>query len=134
MVPNCLVIWIRYQQLHVLYQVCKLLWIHIPRITIIILLSFLTHVVCWPSTPKPYGVHKKKCLSLCHDLSLGLITKAKARKGVIQKCNLGVTLTFLRVRESVKEWVHTFPSGFLRAIWRIKIPWIEVLLIPLERF
>jgi hypothetical protein len=39
----------------------------------------------------------------CHDLSLGLMTKAKAWKGAGQECNLGVTFTLSGVRKSVRE-------------------------------
>ncbi len=46
----------------------------------------------------------------CHDLNLGFATKAKAWKGVDQKCNLGITLTltFLKVQESEGMSPHTF--------------------------
>jgi hypothetical protein len=40
---------------------------------------------------------------LCHDLSLGLVTKARAWKGAGQKCNPRITFTLPGVRESVKE-------------------------------
>jgi hypothetical protein len=42
-------------------------------------------------------------MSLCHDLSLGLVTKARAWKGAGQKCNPGITFTLLGVRENVRE-------------------------------
>jgi hypothetical protein len=45
------------------------------------------------------GFNKKKC----HYPNLGFATKARAWKGVGWKCNLGVTFTISRVRESVKE-------------------------------
>jgi hypothetical protein len=64
MVLNYLAMWIKHQKVHVFYQVCRLLWIHIPRIITTIWLSFLTPMVCWPSTLKPCGLHKKQiCLS-----------------------------------------------------------------------
>jgi hypothetical protein len=34
---------------------------------------------------------------MCHDLSFGLMTKARARKSAGQKCNLGVTFTLPRM-------------------------------------
>jgi len=40
---------------------------------------------------------------LCHDPCFGLVTKARAWKGVSQKCNPCVTFTLPRVQESVKE-------------------------------
>jgi hypothetical protein len=39
----------------------------------------------------------------CHDLNFGFVTKAKAWKGAGRECNLGVTFTFLGVRESERE-------------------------------
>jgi hypothetical protein len=59
---------------------------------------------------------------MCHDPSLGPVTKAKAWKGVGRKCSSGVTFTFPRVWESVKEWAHTFPSGF--PFWELESQWI----------
>jgi hypothetical protein len=50
-------------QLHVFYQVCKLLWTHTLKITTTLLLSFLKAMVCWPSTSEPYGLHIKKIVS-----------------------------------------------------------------------
>jgi len=41
------------------------------------------------------------CVAMCHDLSLGFMTKANAWKGVGQECNLGVTCAFLGVQGSV---------------------------------
>ncbi len=40
----------------------------------------------------------------CHDLNLGLATKAKAWKGANQECNSRATFAFLGVWESVSEW------------------------------
>ncbi len=37
------------------------------------------------------------------------------------ECNLGVTFTLLGVRESVKEWVRTLPSGF--SLWELESRW-----------
>jgi len=39
----------------------------------------------------------------CHNLNLVLMTKARAWKGVGQKCNLGVTFTLSRMQESVRN-------------------------------
>ncbi len=41
--------------------------------------------------------------NFCHNPSLGLVTKAKAWKGVNQKCNLGVKFTLLGMQKSVRE-------------------------------
>ncbi len=41
-------------------------------------------------------------------LTLGLQPRQKVWKSVGQKCNLGITFTFLGVQESVKEWTHVF--------------------------
>jgi hypothetical protein len=54
----------------------------------------------------------------CHDLNFGLVTKAKAWKGVGRQCNLGVTFTLLEVQKNVKEWAHTFPSGL--PLWELE--------------
>ncbi len=45
--------------------------------------------------------------NLCHDLIIGLATKAKARKGVDQECNLGVTFAHLHSRECEGMNPHT---------------------------
>jgi hypothetical protein len=39
----------------------------------------------------------------CHNPSLGFVTKARPWKGVGQECTLGITLTILRMRKSVRE-------------------------------
>ncbi len=43
----------------------------------------------------------------CHDLSFGLVTKARAWKGAGRACNPGVTFTLLRVWESEGMSPHT---------------------------
>ncbi len=59
--------------------------------------------------------------SLCHDLSLGFVTKTWAWKIVGRECNSGVTFTLLRVQGSVMEWPHTFPNGF--SLWELESRW-----------
>ncbi len=39
----------------------------------------------------------------CHHFNSGFVNKAKTWKGVGLMCNLGVTFTFLGVRESARE-------------------------------
>jgi hypothetical protein len=46
------------------------------------------------------------------------VTKARAWKGEGQKCNLGISSTLWRVRENVREWTHTFLSGF--PFWKLE--------------
>ncbi len=69
--------------------------------------------------------HNKFCFILlsllCHDLSLGLTTKVRAWKGADRECNVGITFTFLRVRENVKQWAHTPLSGL--PLWELKSQW-----------
>jgi hypothetical protein len=55
---------------------------------------------------------------ICHNPSLELETKARAWKGIVQKCNLKVTFTFPRMWEGVREWAHTFPNGF--PLWELE--------------
>jgi hypothetical protein len=47
----------------------------------------------------------------CHNPNLALVTKARAWKGVGQKCNLKITFTLLKVWKTLREWTHTPPSG-----------------------
>ncbi len=54
----------------------------------------------------------------CHDPSLGFVTKAMAWKGVNKECNLIVKFTLPEVLESVRQWSHTFPSGF--PLWELE--------------
>jgi hypothetical protein len=58
---------------------------------------------------------------MCNDFSLWLAIKARAWKGVDQKCSLGVTFTLPRMWENVREWAHTFPSGF--TLWKLETQW-----------
>ncbi len=41
-----------------------------------------------------------------------------------QKCNLRITFTFPRVWKSVKDWIHTIPSGFpfceFESLWNLE--------------
>jgi len=46
---------------------------------------------------------KKYGKVVCHNLSLGFMTKAKAWKDADWEYSLGITSTLLEVRESVKE-------------------------------
>jgi hypothetical protein len=45
------------------------------------------------------------------------MTKTKAWKGA----GLGITFTLLGAQENVKEWAHTFPSGF--PLWELESQW-----------
>jgi hypothetical protein len=60
----------------------------------------------------------------CHNPSLGLVTKARAWKGVGQKCNLRITFTFLKVWENVRDWAHTLigwlPFWEFESLWSLK--------------
>jgi hypothetical protein len=58
---------------------------------------------------------------MCYDLNLGPVTKARSWKGVGQKCSPGITFTFPRVWESLKEWMHTLPNGL--PFWELESQW-----------
>jgi hypothetical protein len=52
---------------------------------------------------------------VCHDPSLGFVTKARAWKDARWECSLGVTFTLSRVWEGVKEcWSLDGLPNFLR--------------------
>jgi hypothetical protein len=55
----------------------------------------------------------------CHDLNLGFVTKARARKGTNWEWNLGVTYTLLGLWENVKEWAHTLQVDFHFGSWSL---------------
>jgi hypothetical protein len=57
----------------------------------------------------------------CHDPSLGLMTKARAWKGVGWEFNLGITFTLLGMWESMKERTHTLLSGL--PFWKLEFQW-----------
>jgi hypothetical protein len=56
-----------------------------------------------------------------HDPNFRLMTKARAWKDMGWKCNPRVTFTLLAMRESVKEWTHTFPNGL--PLWELESLW-----------
>jgi hypothetical protein len=61
---------------------------------------------------------------MCHDLNLGLMTKARLWKGADWECNPRITLTLSRMWENVKDWTHTLLCGFwfweLESLWTFK--------------
>jgi hypothetical protein len=64
----------------------------------------------------------------CHNLNLGLTTKAKACKVVNQEGNLGATShapenvgECERIWENVREWTFTLPNEF--PLWELESRW-----------
>jgi hypothetical protein len=105
----------------------KLLWKHSPiALTIVTYHVWLNKVICsfsmilWVVYSARVSVFRK---FFCHDLSLGLMTKAWAWKDEGQECNPRFTFTLL---ECKKVWGNepTPPSGFpfwvLEPLWRSK--------------
>ncbi len=68
-----------------------------------------------------YKWHPSSMCQHCHDPSLRITTKAKIWKGASRECNPEITFVLLGVRESVREWTHTFPSGF--PLWELDFRW-----------
>jgi hypothetical protein len=63
----------------------------------------------------------KHVIVICHNLSLGLATKARACKGVSREWSSGVTFHAPKNVGGVKEWTHTLPSGLW--LWELESQW-----------
>jgi hypothetical protein len=57
----------------------------------------------------------------CHNLSLGLATKARAYKGAGQERSSGVTFMLPGVQKSVREWTLTLPREL--PLWELESWW-----------
>ncbi len=58
---------------------------------------------CPPVKDTKRKIIQKKFEVMCHDLSLGFVTKTKAWKHAGQECNPEVTFTFMIMQDNVKE-------------------------------
>jgi hypothetical protein len=78
----------------------------------------------------------------CHNPSIGFVTKAKAWKGVGQKCNPGITFGLLgmwrhepthsQMDSQFGSWKPHGVSKFQKCILGVKIHWIKKFLVPLK--
>jgi len=50
------------------------------------------------------------------------MTEVRTCKDASREYNLGVTLTFSGMQESVREWAHTLPNGL--PLWELEFQWI----------
>jgi hypothetical protein len=74
-------------------------------------------------------------ITICHNPSLGLMTKARACKVARQEWAQESHFMIPGVQKSVREWTLPLPNGFLnfqRAITMVKSHWIEMFFISLK--
>ncbi len=57
----------------------------------------------------------------CHNLNLGLTTKARGMERCGSRMQPWSHIYTPRVQKSVREWIHTFPSGF--PLWKLESLW-----------
>jgi hypothetical protein len=107
-------------------------------------MDFFSHDVCLLAS-EGYGCNVNinitfRNMPCCHNLSLGFMTKAKAWKGVDQKCNLRFTLTHLRVCESegmsphTPKWIPTLGVGNPMDYWIFRQQFERSKLIKLKSY